>query len=302
MTSHGFAHKQMKRYGWSEGKGLGRTESGMKNAIKVKLKNNMGGLGHDQGAEFTFHWWDHLFNKAANSFKVSESDEGALIEKCEGKKVTPLLISTKKGISSKLSNKSLLYGTFVKSGTYNSNSVKTSDSITDSGEESSDDDDDDDDDKKVLLNNNTLDKMFKETGLTGHKAARHGFALSGKLQRLQKQEDKEYTKLKGDDDTENNTCNDGKVKKKKKEKKKGDSKSKLVSNNIQGDVVGLDNEDNMKKKKKKKRIEKDLEVISHLSNVAKCIGIKLKKGKHKLEDTKSLLDDQPKKKKKKKKK
>jgi len=267
MSSHGFARRQMKRYGWSEGKGLGRTETGMKDAIKVKLKNNMGGLGHDQGAEFAFHWWDHIYNKAANSFKVQENDEGALIEKCEGKKVTPVLISTKKQISSKFSDKSLLYGTFIKSGTYDSNSVKTSGSLTDNDSCCESSDSDDDEDEKALVNNNTLDKMFKKTGLTGHKAARHGFSLNGKLQRLQSQEDKllplstEYTKLKESDDNEDTNIGNGGKKKKKKKKKKDDSHSDILENdahsNTQDNVAqndnnsNKDNENNTKKKKKK---------------------------------------------------
>ena len=123
-TMPGFAQKHMEQHGWSEGKGLGRNESGMKSAIKVKLKNNTMGLGHDQGAEFTFHWWDHIFNKAANSFKVNESEDGGVqLEKCEGKKLTPLLISNKRGLPTRLANKSLMYGTFVKAGTYDSSKV-----------------------------------------------------------------------------------------------------------------------------------------------------------------------------------
>merc|ERR1711962_934756 len=191
-----FAQKEMARYGWSEGKGLGRTENGMKNAIKVKLKNNTMGLGHDQGAEFSFHWWDHIFNKAASSFKVNESEEGVVMEKCEGKKITPLLISTKRGLPTRLGNKSLLYGTFVKAGTYDSNKPVTEDEVI--NEFSSDSDNSDDEDgkggKDEGMINDTLQKMFLETGLTGHKAARHGHTLNGKLQRLMRQEEWELPK------------------------------------------------------------------------------------------------------------
>jgi len=199
-----FAQKEMQRYGWSEGKGLGRTENGMKNAIKVKLKNNTGGLGHDQGAEFSFHWWDHIFNKAASSFKVNESEDGVQLEKCEGKKITPLLISNKRGLPTRLANKSLLYGTFVKAGTYDASKVDINaskvDTIgecssSDGGSTDSEDDDADLEGNKKEPINDTLQKMFLKTGLTGHKAARHGHNLNGKLQRLMQQEERELPKL-----------------------------------------------------------------------------------------------------------
>merc|ERR1712142_1154013 len=178
----------------------GRTENGMKNAIKVKLKNNTGGLGHNQGAEFSFHWWDHIFNKAASSFKVNESEDGVQLERCEGTKITPLLISNKRGLPTRLANKSLLYGTFVKAGTYDVNK-KVEESVTrdfSSDDSSEDDDDDDDDDRKGDKGehiNDTLQKMFLKTGLTGHKAARHGHNLNGKLQRLMKQEELQLPKV-----------------------------------------------------------------------------------------------------------
>lgn len=30
-------------------------------------------VGHKEGEQFTFHWWDHVFNKASSSLQV-ESD------------------------------------------------------------------------------------------------------------------------------------------------------------------------------------------------------------------------------------
>ena len=58
-----FAKNHMYKQGWVEGKGLGRYETGMKNAIKVKIKRDQAGMGHDMAEEFTFQWWDHVFNK-----------------------------------------------------------------------------------------------------------------------------------------------------------------------------------------------------------------------------------------------
>lgn len=30
-------------------------------------------VGHNRGDEFTFHWWDHVFNKAASSIVVEST-------------------------------------------------------------------------------------------------------------------------------------------------------------------------------------------------------------------------------------
>jgi hypothetical protein len=55
------------------GCGLGRDEDGIKEAIKVKLKFDQTGIGHNEADQFTFHWWDHTFNKAANNIKVKQT-------------------------------------------------------------------------------------------------------------------------------------------------------------------------------------------------------------------------------------
>lgn len=56
------------------GKGLGRQENGISEAIKVKVKCDKGGVGHRQGEQFTFHWWDHVFNKASSSLEVESGE------------------------------------------------------------------------------------------------------------------------------------------------------------------------------------------------------------------------------------
>uniref|UniRef100_A0A3Q4BP19 G patch domain-containing protein 4 n=1 Tax=Mola mola TaxID=94237 RepID=A0A3Q4BP19_MOLML len=69
-----FAEQQLLRHGWEQGKGLGRAENGISEAIKVKVKCDKGGVGHKEGEQFTFHWWDHVFNKASSNLQV-ESDQ-----------------------------------------------------------------------------------------------------------------------------------------------------------------------------------------------------------------------------------
>ncbi|XP_037773577.1 G patch domain-containing protein 4-like [Penaeus monodon] len=67
-----FAHSQLEKYGGKEGKGLGKEEKGNTEPLKVKLKFDNTGIGHDVGEEFKFHWWDHVFNKAAKNMSVDD--------------------------------------------------------------------------------------------------------------------------------------------------------------------------------------------------------------------------------------
>uniref|UniRef100_A0A8C6S8B0 G patch domain-containing protein 4 n=1 Tax=Neogobius melanostomus TaxID=47308 RepID=A0A8C6S8B0_9GOBI len=97
------------------GKGLGRQENGISEAIKVKVKCDKGGIGHKEGDQFTFHWWDHVFNKTSGSLEVqSEGSSGTTLRKNstddDGN------ISNKKPLKASLA-KDKLYGAFVKSAT-----------------------------------------------------------------------------------------------------------------------------------------------------------------------------------------
>lgn len=66
-----FAKNQLQKSGWIEGKGLGRKEDGISEALKVKIKADNAGVGHDPAEQFTFHWWDHAFRKSAQNITVS---------------------------------------------------------------------------------------------------------------------------------------------------------------------------------------------------------------------------------------
>ena len=46
----------------------------MSEALKVKLKFDNAGIGHNRAKEFTNHWWDHAFNKAAKNITVTTSE------------------------------------------------------------------------------------------------------------------------------------------------------------------------------------------------------------------------------------
>ncbi|KAH1025469.1 hypothetical protein HUJ05_010191 [Dendroctonus ponderosae] len=66
-----FARQQLEKYGWNEGKGLGRAENGISQAIKPKLKFDNAGIGHDAAEQFTHCWWERAYNSANNNIEVS---------------------------------------------------------------------------------------------------------------------------------------------------------------------------------------------------------------------------------------
>ncbi|CAG8520211.1 4797_t:CDS:2 [Ambispora leptoticha] len=69
-----FAETQLKKYGWSVGKGLGKNEKGQTRAVQVKIKNDTKGLG--QGSEdWGFAWWDQIYNDALNNLKIVRVNE-----------------------------------------------------------------------------------------------------------------------------------------------------------------------------------------------------------------------------------
>jgi len=56
------------------GSGLGKTNQGIAEAIRPHLKFDTTGMGHDPAKEFTNHWWDDAFNKAAGNIQVLQQD------------------------------------------------------------------------------------------------------------------------------------------------------------------------------------------------------------------------------------
>ncbi|XP_041094925.1 G patch domain-containing protein 4 isoform X1 [Polyodon spathula] len=180
-----FAERQLLRHGWEQGKGLGKRENGISEAIKVKVKCDKSGVGHREGEQFTFHWWDHVFNKASSNLAVEASEGGVQLKKLAEEKGG---ITNKKPRSAEL-GKAKLYGRFVKSATLLSGGEQVEERAVDSG--SSDSDSSDEDEKLDLSSCTRLsdaDLVKACGGRTAHKGARHGFKMSAKLARLEEQE------------------------------------------------------------------------------------------------------------------
>lgn len=176
-----FAEQQLQRHGWKQGKGLGKRENGISEAIKVKVKCDTAGVGHDPAEQFTFHWWDHLFNKSAANISVEAGQDGVQMKKLSEQDGE---ISNKKPRKAP-SARSMLYGRFVKAATLTAGGEEPTEQVSTS--ESSED-------EEEKLDLSSARKLTDEElvracgGRTAHKGARHGLTMSAKLARLEEQE------------------------------------------------------------------------------------------------------------------
>lgn len=176
-----FAEQLMQNQGWKEGQGLGKKENGISQAIKVKIKSGKAGIGHNAAEQFTFHWWDHIFNKTASSYDVQTEKDGVKMKRLTEK---DLEITNKKPLKSH-GNRNLLYGRFIKSATLLSGGEEPAEKPLSS-------DSSEDEDEKLDLS--SAKKMTDAElvracgGRTAHKGARHGLTMSAKLARLEEQE------------------------------------------------------------------------------------------------------------------
>ncbi|XP_050786491.1 G patch domain-containing protein 4 [Gopherus flavomarginatus] len=176
-----FAEQQLQRHGWKQGKGLGKQENGISEAIKVKVKCDTAGVGHDPAEQFTFHWWDHLFNKSAANISIEAGQDGVQMKKLSEQDGE---ISNKKPRKAP-SARNMLYGRFVKAATLTAGGEEPTEQVSTS--ESSED-------EEEKLDLSSARKLTDEElvracgGRTAHKGARHGLTMSAKLARLEEQE------------------------------------------------------------------------------------------------------------------
>lgn len=57
------------------GQGIGKNEDGIVKPIKANLKFDNTGLDYDKASEFTNHWWERVFNSAADNLNINSSVE-----------------------------------------------------------------------------------------------------------------------------------------------------------------------------------------------------------------------------------
>ncbi|XP_034954275.2 G patch domain-containing protein 4 [Zootoca vivipara] len=252
-----FAEKQLKKHGWKKGKGLGKRENGISEAIKVKVKCDSAGVGHNPAEQFTFHWWDHLFNSSAANIAVETGQDGVKVKKVSEQDG----VITNKKPRKAHGEKNLVYGRFVKAAT-----------LTSGGEEpvyvvsSSDSDKEDEDDRLDLSTARRLtDEELVQAcgGRTAHKGARHGLTMTAKLARLEEQEKAflaRYVQQKGEKQEATEAALNGSSPQQKKAKKCKEQEGKAAIHESLEVRVGEDpreeqeeEKSNKKKKKKKKR-------------------------------------------------
>lgn len=169
-----FAKSQLMKYGWTEGKGLGKHENGMAEALKTKLKLDKTGIGH-KDKELN-NWWEIAFNKAANNIKVDSQINDVSISVRTENNSDLLEDSTKKQIKFQPSVK---YSNFLKTSTLLNGNLITENSNVSKIEDAT----------SITNVSLTDEELFKICGgRTAHKGARHGLMLSGKLNRIAQQE------------------------------------------------------------------------------------------------------------------
>eukprot|EP00591_Stephanopyxis_turris_P006613 CAMPEP_0195510266 /NCGR_PEP_ID=MMETSP0794_2-20130614/2960_1 /TAXON_ID=515487 /ORGANISM="Stephanopyxis turris, Strain CCMP 815" /LENGTH=257 /DNA_ID=CAMNT_0040637651 /DNA_START=203 /DNA_END=973 /DNA_ORIENTATION=+ len=81
-----FAQKQLEKMGWNEGEGLGKKKGGMTSHIKVKIRAEDEGLGHDKVkvAQAADQWWSASVSDTL--FKLQQKSSSSLDKKSKKKK------------------------------------------------------------------------------------------------------------------------------------------------------------------------------------------------------------------------
>uniref|UniRef100_F7I457 G patch domain-containing protein 4 n=1 Tax=Callithrix jacchus TaxID=9483 RepID=F7I457_CALJA len=230
-----FAEEQLLKHGWTQGKGLGRKENGITQALRVTLKQDTHGVGHDPAKEFTNHWWNELFNKTAANLVVETGQDGVQIRSL-----------SKETTRYNHPKPNLLYQKFVKTATLTSGEEKPHKDL-----ESCSDDNQGPKSPKILT-----DEMLLQAceGRTAHKAARLGITMKAKLARLEAQEQAFLARLKGQDPGAPQPQSESMPPKKKKKKRKQKEEEATVFERNDADEKHPEHADqSIRKSKKKKR-------------------------------------------------
>lgn len=61
------------KYNSTIGQGIGKNADGIVKPIKANLKFDQAGLSFDKAKEFTDHWWERVFDNAADNLNVNDS-------------------------------------------------------------------------------------------------------------------------------------------------------------------------------------------------------------------------------------
>ncbi|XP_017072911.2 G patch domain-containing protein 4 [Drosophila eugracilis] len=190
-----FAKKILGKYGWKEGDGLGKHNTGIAAPLKASLKFDNAGLGVDRAQEFNDHWWERCFNEAASNVDVQIQQDGQV--STSRKKGTDAVEISTSGFSARKLKKAKEQHASDGKATYD-NFLQTSLLTQDGGEVETSERIKVEDIEVAKVTVLTDEELFKACGgRTAHKGARHGLKLSGKIARLEQQEREMLEKLQG---------------------------------------------------------------------------------------------------------
>ncbi len=74
-----FAQKQLEKFGWKEGEGLGKKKDGRTKALVTSVKNNTKGVIQcliQLGCNDYEEWWDTMYNDQAKALEIKKDDKG----------------------------------------------------------------------------------------------------------------------------------------------------------------------------------------------------------------------------------
>merc|ERR1711942_559270 len=249
-------------------------------------------MGHDMAEEFTFQWWDHVFNRAASKIKLKGEDdsEGSDSEDDAATSANASFdISNKKPTKKKYDPKQILYGRFVSGGLLvdeNQARLKEVADVTildgnggvvlpasappmsDNDDSDSSDSDDSEEEMKLYAAAGLPEEELLRRcgGRTAHKGARHGLKASAKLERIERQEGSAKASpalspvpspltVHAASPTVDESTPVSSTKKEKKKRKKRSAEAESAS--VPSEPV---DDPPKKKKKKKNKLEKEVEI------------------------------------------
>jgi len=192
-----FARKQLEKYGWKEGEGVGKEgNKGISTAIKPKCKNGKEGMGFDFAKDLVDPWWSKAYDDSLKRINVKdtteENKEVVVSFGLEGEElddaIRPLEAIRKRGLKSN-------FVEFSKGATLTNGEMKKEINSSDSDEDSSNSEISNESESTKKRKKLTDDELFKACGgRTAHKSARFGLKLNGKLARIAAQEEQLFSK------------------------------------------------------------------------------------------------------------
>jgi len=215
-----FAQNLMKKYGWSEGAGLGKREQGRHAPVKVSMKMDKTGLGSKPGEEMANPWWAKAFNKHCKKIRRrnADSEDSEVSSDSDSDSVDDMggvqeydnvgrKINSTRAVSMRIRNaRKQFYNNFISSGTLKGDPSITRDRDAkkrrialrlkqlkqykkDKIEKAERQNNPPTEKNSTTFAGMTNDQMFKAcNGRTAHRAAKFGLGLGGKLARLEAQE------------------------------------------------------------------------------------------------------------------